>query len=57
IRQLLICTTVLSGVRPPLPVNDEQISPQYESLIQRCWNPQESTRPSAEDIVTSLQVM
>ncbi|KIJ09640.1 hypothetical protein PAXINDRAFT_119873 [Paxillus involutus ATCC 200175] len=57
IRQLLICTTILSGDRPPLPVNDERLSPQYELLIQRCWSPEKSTRPSAEDIMSSLQVM
>ncbi|KIJ09096.1 hypothetical protein PAXINDRAFT_172637 [Paxillus involutus ATCC 200175] len=49
----LLSTTILRGDRPPLPVS---ISPQFKSLIQRCWSPKESTRPSAEDIITSLQV-
>ncbi|KIJ09638.1 hypothetical protein PAXINDRAFT_172422 [Paxillus involutus ATCC 200175] len=57
IREFVLCTIILSGDRPLLPVDDGGISPQHESLIQRCWSPKETTRPSAEAIVTSLQEM
>ncbi|KIJ19012.1 hypothetical protein PAXINDRAFT_166914, partial [Paxillus involutus ATCC 200175] len=50
VREILVTITVLRGDRPPLPVDDERLSPEQESLIQRCWSPEESTRPLAEDI-------
>ncbi|KIJ08350.1 hypothetical protein PAXINDRAFT_88972, partial [Paxillus involutus ATCC 200175] len=56
IREIHVAGIVARGERPELPV-DERISPQHESLIERCWSPQESTRPSAEDIMTLLQVI
>ncbi|KIJ08348.1 hypothetical protein PAXINDRAFT_172970 [Paxillus involutus ATCC 200175] len=56
-REIRITTSVLSGKRPPLPINDERISPGHKSLIQQCWSPQENTRPLVEDIMTSLQVI
>ncbi|KIJ05659.1 hypothetical protein PAXINDRAFT_103686 [Paxillus involutus ATCC 200175] len=55
-REILVCTTILRGDRPLLPVYDQRVTPQYKSLIQRCWN-SESMRPSAEEIMTSLREM
>ncbi|KAF8839499.1 kinase-like protein [Paxillus ammoniavirescens] len=56
IKEFVLCTIILNGDRPLLPVNDERISPQHESLIKRCWSPEESTRPSVKEIMASLQV-
>ncbi|KAF8840487.1 kinase-like protein [Paxillus ammoniavirescens] len=55
IKEFVLPTIILNGDRPLLLVNREQISPKHESFIQRCWNPEESTCPSAEDIVKLLQ--
>ncbi|KAF8844767.1 kinase-like protein [Paxillus ammoniavirescens] len=57
IRETLITGSILSGRRPLSPLDDERLSPGYRSLIQQCWNSQENTRPSVEDILTSLQEM
>ncbi|KIJ09637.1 hypothetical protein PAXINDRAFT_17270 [Paxillus involutus ATCC 200175] len=57
ITEFVLCTTILRGDRPLLPVDDGGISSQHKSLIQRCWSLEETTRPSAEAIVTSLQEM
>ncbi|KIJ19014.1 hypothetical protein PAXINDRAFT_97096 [Paxillus involutus ATCC 200175] len=57
VREILLTASVLRGDRPPLPIGEEQISPKHESLIRRCWSSEESTRPSAEDIITSLHGM
>ncbi|KAF8840481.1 kinase-like protein [Paxillus ammoniavirescens] len=57
VREILITASHLRGKRPLLPVDDKRISPTHQSLIRRCWSPQEKTRPSAEDIMTSLQVL
>ncbi|KAF8840484.1 kinase-like protein [Paxillus ammoniavirescens] len=57
ITEFMLPTEILRRDRPPLPVDDGKISLQYEPLIQRCWSPEEKTRPSAKDIVTRLQKM
>ncbi|KIJ09636.1 hypothetical protein PAXINDRAFT_17269 [Paxillus involutus ATCC 200175] len=57
IKEFMLPTTISSGDRPLLPVDDGGISSQHKSLIQRCWSLEETTRPSAEAIVTSLQEM
>ncbi|KIK77318.1 hypothetical protein PAXRUDRAFT_835029 [Paxillus rubicundulus Ve08.2h10] len=51
IGDVMLCTKILRGDRPPL---DERIPPKHASLIQRCWSPEESMRPLAEEIVTLL---
>ncbi|KIK91575.1 hypothetical protein PAXRUDRAFT_830723 [Paxillus rubicundulus Ve08.2h10] len=55
IKEIMITTSVLSGNRPQLPLDCERISPRHGSLIEQCWSPQERQRPSAKDILASLQ--
>ncbi|KAF8840483.1 kinase-like protein [Paxillus ammoniavirescens] len=57
IKEFMLPTRFSDGIRPSLPVDNVQVSPQSKSLIQRCWSPEESTRPLVEEIIASLQEM
>lgn len=43
---------VMAGKRPRLP---EHLPPAVVQLIERCWNEQPESRPTAENILQELQ--
>jgi hypothetical protein len=45
---------VLRGERPPVPTN---MPPQYALLMQRCWDPDPSKRPTFEQVVACLELL
>lgn len=47
-----IASVVLSGERPPVP---SKCSLEWQELITRCWSARPSRRPTAADIVSTLE--
>ncbi|KAF9222664.1 kinase-like protein [Gyrodon lividus] len=54
IKEISVIPNILNGKRPSFPTNDKRIFPEHQSLIKRCWIPQEGMRPSANEIMALL---